>query len=130
MAAMWRQGDDDDSDVDDEMEMIWRERQKEMERKGQTNEWVGDLRNGSAGDNLKFNIDGSSRGKPRLAGIGGVLRDSKGKVFCLFSFSVRTADSNAAEIWAIQKAVELCLSNPYLSNRYISIVNDSKVAVS
>ena len=37
-------------------------------------------------DILKFNIDGTSRGKPGSAGIGGVLRDSNGKVLCLFSF--------------------------------------------
>ena len=39
-------------------------------------------------DSLKFNVDGSSRGKPGPSGIGGVLRDSCGKILCLFSFSV------------------------------------------
>ncbi|KAK3231286.1 hypothetical protein Dsin_003167 [Dipteronia sinensis] len=60
---------------------------------------------------LKFNVDGSSRGKPEPAGIREVLRDSNGKFLCLFSFSVGIADSNSTEIWAIQKAVELCLAN-------------------
>lgn len=32
-------------------------------------------------DNLKFNVDGSARGNPGPAGIRGVLRDSKGKLW-------------------------------------------------
>ena len=32
-------------------------------------------------DSLKFNVDGSSRGKPGHSGIGGVLRDGNGKSF-------------------------------------------------
>lgn len=34
---------------------------------------------------LKFNVDGAARGKPRLVGIGGVLRNHKGEVLFLFS---------------------------------------------
>ncbi|KAK3219977.1 hypothetical protein Dsin_013947 [Dipteronia sinensis] len=81
-------------------------------------------------DTLKFNVDGSVRGKPGPAGIGGVLRNSNGKVLCLFSYYMGRADSNAAEIWAIKRAVELCLSNPMLRGRDIEVVSDSKVAVS
>ena len=40
--------------------------------------------------------DGSSRGNPGPAGMGGVLRDSKGKILCLYSEYVGIADSNAA----------------------------------
>ncbi|KAK2640721.1 hypothetical protein Ddye_022484 [Dipteronia dyeriana] len=36
-------------------------------------------------DNLKFNVDGSSKRKPGPSGICGVLRDSYGKVLCIFS---------------------------------------------
>lgn len=32
---------------------------------------------------LKFNFDGASRGKPRLASIGGVLRNDKGEVLII-----------------------------------------------
>ncbi|KAK3231552.1 hypothetical protein Dsin_003433 [Dipteronia sinensis] len=81
-------------------------------------------------DNLKFNVDGSSRGKPGPSGIGGVMRDSNEKVLCLFSFYVGIFDSNVAEIWAIKKAVDLYLSNPNLHSRDITVVSDSKVAVS
>ena len=38
-------------------------------------------------------------------------------------------DSNAAELWAVKIAVDLCLSNENLRDRNISIVSDSKVAV-
>ncbi|KAK2639903.1 hypothetical protein Ddye_027698 [Dipteronia dyeriana] len=68
------------------------------------------------GDYLKFNVDGSVIGKPGPTGIGGVLRDA--------------SDSNTTELWAVKKAAELCLSNVNLRGRFISIVSDSKVAVS
>ena len=77
-----------------------------------------------------FNVDGSSRGKPGPTGMGGVLRDSKGKVICLFSEFLGILDSNAAEVMAIRKAVALCFSNPNLQNRDITVVSDLKVAVS
>ncbi|KAK3224464.1 hypothetical protein Dsin_011489 [Dipteronia sinensis] len=35
---------------------------------------------------LKFNVDGSSRGKPGHSGIGGVLRNAAGKILCYFSY--------------------------------------------
>ncbi|KAK2653791.1 hypothetical protein Ddye_013647 [Dipteronia dyeriana] len=81
-------------------------------------------------DSLKFNVDGSARGNPGHAGISCVLRDSNGKAVCLFSFSVGLIDSNSAEILAIKKVVELCLFDPSLHCRVISIVSDSKVVVS
>ena len=79
---------------------------------------------------FKFNVDGSARGKPGPAGTGGVLRDFKGKVICLFSFYVGISDSNAAELMAIHKAMEICSFDPYLRGQSVSIVSDSKVAVS
>ncbi|KAK3211007.1 hypothetical protein Dsin_015713 [Dipteronia sinensis] len=79
---------------------------------------------------LKFNVDGSVRGKPGPAGIGGVLRDSNGKVLCLFSQFVGILDSNAAELWAIKNVVDLCLSSEQVQGREITVVSDSRVAVS
>lgn len=38
-------------------------------------------------NNLKWNVDGSSNGKPGAAGIGGVLRDDQGFVIAMFSSS-------------------------------------------
>ncbi|KAK3217841.1 hypothetical protein Dsin_011811 [Dipteronia sinensis] len=45
-------------------------------------------------------------------------------------FSVGMADSNTAELWAIQKAVQLCVLNIHLKGRDVIVVSDSKVAVS
>ncbi|KAK3188208.1 hypothetical protein Dsin_027769 [Dipteronia sinensis] len=46
------------------------------------------------------------------------------------SLKSRPLDSNSAEILAIKKALDLCLSEPSLHGRVISIVSDSKTAVS
>ncbi|KAK3198957.1 hypothetical protein Dsin_022372 [Dipteronia sinensis] len=79
---------------------------------------------------FKFNVDGSVRGNPRQAGIGGVLRDSNGNVVCPFSYFVGTMDSNAVEITAIHTAIEICSSAPSHYGQVVSIVSDSKMAVS
>ncbi|KAK3220076.1 hypothetical protein Dsin_014046 [Dipteronia sinensis] len=73
---------------------------------------------------------GRQRGSPSPTGVGGVLRDSNGKVICLFSAFLGTYDSNTAEIMAIRKACELCVSRSDLADRRVKIVSDSKVAVS
>ncbi|KAK3200402.1 hypothetical protein Dsin_023817 [Dipteronia sinensis] len=61
-------------------------------------------------DGLKFNVDGSVRGSSGQAGIGGVLRDSRGKVLCTFSEFIGIKDVITAEIqalaseaWTLQK---------------------------
>ena len=82
------------------------------------------------GSDLKFNVDGSARGKPGQAGIGGIMRNSEGSTLCRFSIAVGFQNSNTDEILAIRKACELCASNPSLADRNIQIVSDSSVAVS
>ncbi|KAK3206963.1 hypothetical protein Dsin_021009 [Dipteronia sinensis] len=79
---------------------------------------------------LKFNVDGSSRGKPGPAGIGGVLRNANGRILCLFSAHMGLEEYNTTEILAIHRALELCISKPELKGRDMVIVSDSKVAVS
>ncbi|KAK3198596.1 hypothetical protein Dsin_022011 [Dipteronia sinensis] len=64
------------------------------------------------------------------AGIGGVLRDHRGKVLCMFSASIGIQDAVTAEIQAISKACNLCVSRPELGGKIIDFVSDSKVAVS
>ncbi|KAK3222582.1 hypothetical protein Dsin_009607 [Dipteronia sinensis] len=81
-------------------------------------------------DDLKFNVDGSTRGKPGPTGISGVLKNSKGKIMCLFSLFIGIQDSNTAEIMAIHKACMLFASNPSIAGHNIIIVNDSSTAVS
>ncbi|KAK3229711.1 hypothetical protein Dsin_001592 [Dipteronia sinensis] len=79
---------------------------------------------------LKFNVDDSALGKPGMAGIRGVLRDSNGKVLCLFFNCIGVQDSNSAEILAIHKACALCVSIPSFVGSNIEIVSDSMVVVS
>ncbi|KAK2639898.1 hypothetical protein Ddye_027693 [Dipteronia dyeriana] len=79
---------------------------------------------------LKFIVDGSARGKPGPAGIGGVLCNSDGRILCMFSQFVGSLDSNTAEILAIRQVVQLCASKPFLVGSDITIITDSKVAVS
>ncbi|KAK0608412.1 hypothetical protein LWI29_030312 [Acer saccharum] len=81
-------------------------------------------------NDLFFNVDGSARGNPGKAGIGGVLRDASGKTLCLFSDSIGIADSILAEIIAIHRAVMLISSNQLYSHRRITILSDSKSVVS
>ncbi|GJT03943.1 reverse transcriptase [Tanacetum coccineum] len=47
---------------------------------------------------LKFNVDGSAMGKPSVAGIGGLLRNTDGVVLAIFSMSLGILDSNVAEV--------------------------------
>ncbi|KAK3213079.1 hypothetical protein Dsin_017785 [Dipteronia sinensis] len=78
---------------------------------------------------LKFNVDGSAKCALGRAGIGGVLCDARGKVLCLFSAFVGARDAIAAEMLAIQKAVNLYASKTTFVGRDIVIVSDSKSAV-
>ena len=78
---------------------------------------------------LKLNVDGSAKGNPGHAGIGGVLRDSKGKVLGSFSRYIGVNDANSAESMAIHQACVLCADSPSLIGKQILICSDSKVAV-
>ncbi|KAK2640367.1 hypothetical protein Ddye_028162 [Dipteronia dyeriana] len=82
------------------------------------------------GDELCFNVDGSSRGNSGDFGIGGMLTDSNGKVLCLFSLGVGVVDSVTAEVLVVLKACELIHSNPRLVGRVFNIFSDSKSAIS
>ncbi|XP_011008504.1 PREDICTED: uncharacterized protein LOC105113854 [Populus euphratica] len=59
---------------------------------------------------LKWNVDGSSIGKPRLAGIGGALHNHKGLVLGFFSAPVGIKDSNEAELLDFLHIWTRCLS--------------------
>ena len=79
---------------------------------------------------LSFNVDGSARGDLGDAGIGGVLRDSCGKMLCLFSFYMGVSDATSAEIFTIHRACQLVVYNQIFGNRNITIFSDSKSVVS
>ena len=78
---------------------------------------------------LKFNVDGSSKGKPGPAGIGGVLRDCSGKVKVIFSKAIGLADSNVAELLAVREALRIFLSSKWVSSHRLIIENDSSNVV-
>ena len=81
-------------------------------------------------DSLKFNVDGSFRESKGQAGIGGVLRDCKGNVLCIFSEKVGCNNTILTKILAINRACQLCFSRQELKFKSIVIVSDSLTAVS
>ena len=50
---------------------------------------------------------GTATGKPGLAGVGGVLCDSHGTVWALFSKHVCSMESNEVEVGAILEALRI-----------------------
>lgn len=60
---------------------------------------------------LKFNVDGSSIGKPGPIGIGGVWTNHLGCHFIRFSKNIGHAKSNMAEVLAIREALILFLAS-------------------
>lgn len=62
---------------------------------------------------LKFNVDGSARGKPGPAGVGGVHRNDQGAVLVLFSKNVGLMESNEAEVVAILEALRVFVSGHF-----------------
>ncbi|KAJ6881141.1 hypothetical protein NC651_027902 [Populus alba x Populus x berolinensis] len=62
-------------------------------------------------EELKWNVDCSAFGKTGRTRIGGVLRDHKGVVLCLFSAFVGIKESNKTELLGVLKALELAASS-------------------
>ena len=62
-------------------------------------------------DFMKFNVDGSSKGKPGPAGIGGVLRDNSATIKIVFSKAVGVVESNAAELLAVREVLRIFVSS-------------------
>ncbi|XP_042959541.1 uncharacterized protein LOC122294687 [Carya illinoinensis] len=75
---------------------------------------------------LKLNVDGSSLGNPGLAGGGGILRDSGGKIVYGFSKHFGNASSVEAELRALLEGVKLCQNLGYTA---IDIECDSIILV-
>jgi len=74
---------------------------------------------------FKWNVDGSSIGKPGPFGIDDALRNHYGILLGIFSLSVGILDSNIAELRAVVKAIELSASNCFLHHKHIIIESDS-----
>jgi ribonuclease HI len=77
----------------------------------------------------KWNVDGSARGKPGPAGIGGILCDNNGVVLAQFASSVGIRDSNEAEFLAIAFALEMCLDRTDCLDMDLIVESDSKNAL-
>ncbi|XVE85397.1 hypothetical protein DITRI_Ditri17bG0087800 [Diplodiscus trichospermus] len=84
------------------------------------NRWVKPLKG-----QVKFDVNGSTQGKPRPAGIGGILRDHNEEVLIVFSKSIDVADSNFAELMAIRESFLLFLTSPWLNSKMLIIESDS-----
>ncbi|XVF79224.1 hypothetical protein PTKIN_Ptkin14bG0203400 [Pterospermum kingtungense] len=74
---------------------------------------------------VKFNINGSSLGKPGLSGIGGILRDHDGNELIRFSKNIEEQDSNMAELMAVREATILFLSSKWVNTSFLTIESDS-----
>lgn len=79
---------------------------------------------------IKWNVDGSARGKPGEAGIGEILRDANGITLCTFFSYVGIRDANEAEFMAIVFALETTLQREDFQDKKILVESDSKNALS
>lgn len=64
-------------------------------------------------------MDGSARGKPGPAGIGGVPRNDQGNMIAMFAASVGVKDSNEAEFMAIFFTLEMSLQQEWIKGMAI-----------
>ncbi|XVE61157.1 hypothetical protein DITRI_Ditri06bG0017300 [Diplodiscus trichospermus] len=78
---------------------------------------------------MKFNVDGSTMGKPGPAGIGGVLRDHLANAKIIFFKSVGIADSNLAELLAILGWITNPTFAPWRIRNFISHIETLKQQV-
>ena len=78
------------------------------------------------GEILKINTDGSSRGNPGQAGVGGVGRDTNGNVIFMFSIDKGVHSNNVMEALAIKVAMMHACS---LGWRKIVCESDSQIVL-
>ena len=79
---------------------------------------------------LKFNVPGSARGTPGVAGMGGVLWNCIGEILCLISSPMGILDSNEAELLALRKVLFLFEASGLGISMELIVESDSKVALS
>lgn len=60
---------------------------------------------------MEFNVDGEAKGKPGLAGIGGMLHNSDGLVLAKFSKHMGCMKSNEGEVVPIFEALHVFVSS-------------------
>ncbi|KAL6582730.1 hypothetical protein OROMI_004808 [Orobanche minor] len=74
----------------------------------------------------KLNTDGASRGNPREAASGGILRDNLGTPSFMFSEFLGECSNNYAELYAIWRGLDLCVSRNVVK---VWIETDSNTAL-
>jgi len=58
-------------------------------------------------DFIKLNFDGASKGNPRSASFGAVLRNEEGKILYYAAGYLGFNTNNAADLWSLLKGVKL-----------------------
>jgi len=81
-------------------------------------------------NSFKWNVDGSSLGKPRPSSIGGVLQNYYGSILGIFSMSTGILESNETELRVVVKAIKISASNPLLHHKHIIIESNSSNVIS
>lgn len=76
---------------------------------------------------MKFNVDGTVKGKPGLARIAGVLLNNKGDVLFMFSKHADLRESNEVDMLSTLKALMIFL---YSFHGRVIVENDSTNAIS
>ena len=76
---------------------------------------------------IKLNTDGSAIGNLRLAGAGGILRDSSSGWLSSFSLNLGIATNNMAELAAVQQGLLLAWD---LGFKFLQIELDSSIVLS
>lgn len=56
---------------------------------------------------LKLNFDGASRGKPGLAGIGGIIRNHEGKILHIYNKALGKGTNNEMEFVATERGLRI-----------------------
>ncbi|XP_056694952.1 uncharacterized protein [Spinacia oleracea] len=78
---------------------------------------------------LKWNVDASFNPILQKSAIGGVLQDSLGHFKCMFSSPIPLMEINAAEVFAIHRAIKISLSCFQIQDHSLIIESDSANAV-
>jgi len=58
---------------------------------------------------MKLNFDGASKGNPGKASARGVIRESGGKIICLYAVSMGNTTNNATEFGELEHGLEILI---------------------
>ncbi|XVF16308.1 hypothetical protein REPUB_Repub10bG0020100 [Reevesia pubescens] len=78
---------------------------------------------------LKFNVDGSVRGNPDIAGVWGVLRNENGSISAIFSSPVGVAEPCVTELKAVCTALKVFDKTLWKRSTALIVELDSKCVV-